>query len=125
MVRLVATTLALAALVAAALVVGRPDRPAPVQARGRTVPIVLRDFRFVPQVVRVPKGRLTFELRNTGRVSHAFRVRKGGRLWIEEPTLLPGERRTVTARLPRGDYRTFDPLQNFEELGMYGTLVVR
>src|SRR4051795_9944125 len=127
MVRLVPAAFCLAALVPAALVVlgARGDgEPVARAADGRVV-LALDDFRFVPQRVRVARGRVAFVLRNRGRLSHGFRVRKGGREWIRHPSLPPGATASVSGRLERGDYRMFDPLSNYEELGMYGTLVVR
>jgi hypothetical protein len=127
MVRLVAAAFCLAALVAAALLVlGARDGGEPVAraADGRVV-LALDDFRFVPQRVRASRGRVTFVLHNRGRLSHGFRVRKDGREWIRQPSLPPGGTATVGGRLERGDYRMFDPLSNYEELGMYGTLLVR
>ena len=91
---------------------------------GRIV-IRIDDFRLTPQVVRARAGVLTIELRNDGRLGHAFHLRRNGRLWLEEKRLAPGERRVVSRRLERGDYRAFDPLANFEVLGLYGTLSVR
>src|SRR3954453_10589451 len=119
MVRLVAVALLLTAVVTAALAL-RGRKAQAVRAREGRIALALRDFRMDPQVVRARPGRLTIELHNAGRLAHAFRIRKDGRLRVQEPTLLPGERRRVTVRLERGDYRTFDPLQNFEDLGMYG-----
>ena len=124
---LVALTLALAAVVVIVAFVRDGSTPAAARAGGdpMRVTITMRDFRYAPQVVRTSPGVLTIELRNAGRLGHAFHVRKGKQLWIEERRLLPGERRIVRRRLEPGDYRAFDPLSNFEELGMNGTLVVR
>ena len=110
-----------------AVVVAVRDGTAPETARARDGRVTIRmtDFRYTPQVVRAARGTLTIELRNEGRLGHAFHVRKNGRLWIREPRLDPGETRVVRRRLERGDYRAFDPLSNYEELGMYGTLTVR
>lgn len=110
---------------AAAVLLRDGAEPVTAQARDGRITIAMDDFRYTPQVVRARRGVLTLVLRNEGRLSHAFHVRKEGRLWIEERRLLPGERRVVRRRLERGDYRAFDPLSNFEELGMYGTLSVR
>ena len=125
MVRLGIIALVLLVLVAGALTVRAQDRPEPVRARDGRVTVTLRDFRFDPQSIRARRGRLTFVLRNEGRLGHGFRLRKNGRLWIEQPTLRPGETVEITRRLEPGDYRMFDALSNYEELGMYGTLVVR
>jgi hypothetical protein len=127
MVRLVAAALGLAALVAVALVVlgARGADGGTARADDGRIEIALDDFRFRPQSIRASRGRLTIVLRNRGRLSHGFRLRKGGRLWIEQPSLRPGETATVARRLEPGGYRMFDPLSNYEELGMYGSLVVR
>jgi plastocyanin len=117
----------LAPLIAAALALATGcggDEPA-ARARGGHMAIVLDDFRFVPQKIRADRGKLTFELRNRGRLAHTFRLRFEGRAVVEVPSLLPGERATKTVRLPRGDYRMFCALANHEELGMYGTLTVQ
>ena len=126
MVRLVAAALAFAVLVAAALALWAGSRPpAPGRARDGRVVLVMRDFRFSPQLIRARAGRLTFALRNEGRVAHSFRLStpRGG--LIEHPSIRPGERATVTARLRPGRYHLFDALSNYEELGMYGTVEVR
>jgi len=121
--------LALAVVALGAVVVLVRDGTAPRSARASGDPpritIRMDDFRYTPQVVRARPGVLVIELRNEGRLGHAFHVRKNGRLWIEESRLLPGETRTVRRRLERGDYRAFDPLSNYEELGMHGTLSIR
>ncbi len=125
MLRLALPVILLAAAVAAVLVTRGGNVPREVRARDGRIAISMHDFRFRPQIVRAAPGTLTIELRNEGRLGHGFRLRKNGRMWIEERSLRPGERRTVRRRLERGDYRMFDALSNFEQLGMYGTLVVR
>ena len=121
---LVAAALGVALLLAGAPAARGGEAPA-VRARDGRIAVEMRDFRFVPQRIRARPGDLTFELHNRGRLGHTFRVRGEGRTWLEVKTLRPGERRTVTRRFEKGDYRIFDVLSNYEELGMYGTLVVR
>lgn len=119
-----AGALALALVVGGALA-ARGGQPPAVRPNDGRIAIAMRDFRFEPQRVRARAGNLTFELHNRGRLAHTFRVLgKEGEV-IAEPSLRPGERRTVTKRLKRGRYRIFDALSNYEELGMYGSLVVR
>ena len=120
----VACALALALLVAGALA-ARGGQPRATRATDNRIAIAMRDFRFEPQRIRARPGELTFEVHNRGRLAHTFRVRGEKGEVIEEPSLRPGERRTVTGRFTKGDYRIFDALSNYEELGMYGTLIVR
>ena len=125
--RLAASLLAALALIGpAGAVLALRDGGDPVARaeRGRVV-ITLDDFRIRPQRIEASAGRLTFELRNAGRLGHGFRLRRNNRLWVKVPTIRPGERRVVTRRLERGGYRMFDAASNYEVLGMHGTLLVR
>jgi hypothetical protein len=120
----VAVALALLAVSGALLVLRDDAAPAAQAERGR-IRITLDDFRLRPQRVQASAGRLTFDLRNAGRLGHGFRLRRNNRLWVKVSSLKPGERRIVTRRLEPGNYRMFDAVSNYEVLGMYGTLSVR
>jgi plastocyanin len=116
------TLLCLAALALA----GCGERAEAERVRDRRAAITLDDFMIRPQTVRAEKGRITFEVRNAGRLGHNFRVRgQGNREWVQITTLQPGETGSETVRLPAGDYRMFCSVANHEELGEWGTLVVR
>ena len=114
-------------LVALALAVlaQRGGPGATARVRDGRVAVVLSDFRIVPQSIRAPAGKVTFVLRNRGRLAHGFRLRKAGIDRLVQPSLAPGARAEATAELPKGDYRMYDALSNFEDLGMYGTVRVR
>jgi plastocyanin len=116
------TLLCLAALALA----GCGERSTVERVRDGRAEITLDDFMIEPQTLRAQAGRITFDVRNSGRIGHNFRVRgEHNREWVQITTLLPGETRSETVRLPPGDYRTFCSVANHEELGMWGTLVVR
>ena len=100
------------------------DEPV-ARARDRTVRIVLDDFSIRPQTVRARAGRIRFEIVNRGRAGHNFRLRRGAGEPLKVTTLLPGDSESATAVLRRGDYRMVCTVGNHEELGMYGTLVLR
>jgi plastocyanin len=117
-----ATIVAAAAIVAVA---GCGSDDPPARAPDRRVAMVLDDFSLTPQRVRMPAGKATFELSNEGRIGHNFHVIGRNGEPVAVTTLLPGDRETATARLRRGDYRMLCTVSNHEELGMYGTLVVR
>lgn len=89
------------------------------------VAIVLDDFSITPQRVRADAGRITFRVANRGRLGHNFHLRRGAGEPLEIPTIFPGDARSATARLPRGDYRMVCTVANHEELGMTGVLVLR
>jgi hypothetical protein len=97
-----------------------------VTAERGVVEISLVDFRVKPQIINAKPDSMTIRIRNDGRLPHAFRIRGIGGTRLKVPTILPGRTAArVGVRLPRGDWRLFCPLSNHEELGMYGTLVIR
>ena len=100
--------------------------PPPAREPDGTIELTLRDFRLSPQQVRAP-GRidLTIIARNTGRLPHNLRIRGVGGTRVKFKTMLPGESVARVVRLPKGDWRVFCSLSNHEELGLYGTLVLR
>ena len=95
------------------------------RARDGNVRIVLDDFSIRPQTVRGRDGPLSFDIVNRGRAGHNFRLRRGAGEPLKVTTLLPGDTETASADLRRGDYRMVCTVANHEELGMYGTLVLR
>ena len=95
------------------------------RARDGRVAVAIDDFRYRPQVIRAEPGTLRFDLVNRGRLAHTFRVSRKGQLVAKVSSLLPGDRATKRVRVRAGEYRFFCALSNHEELGMYGTLVVR
>jgi plastocyanin len=116
--------LVLVVLLAAALA-GCGEREETARVRGERVAIALDDFSIRPQTVRARAGELTFMIENRGRIGHNFHLRRGAGEPVEVTTIFPGEAKTATATLRRGDYRMVCTVSNHEELGMYGTLVVR
>ena len=97
----------------------------PVRAQGGALTIAQVDYRYRPQAVRAQAGRLRLTVVNRGRISHTLRLERGGREVVRVSAQLPGERTTVQARLRPGVYRMLCAIGNHEELGMWGTLVVR
>jgi plastocyanin len=119
-----ALLLVLLTLPAAALGACGGGEPA-TQARGGRVAVTALDFRYRPQLIRARPGPLRFDVVNRGRLAHTFRLARRGRTIAKVSTLLPGDRASLSARVRAGEYRFFCGLANHEELGMYGTLVVR
>jgi plastocyanin len=115
------------ALVAAplALAVGCGEEERTVRSSDARAMVTLDDYLLDPQRLSVPAGTVRLTVANRGRIGHTLRLRKQGRLYVEVPTQLPGERTTIERELPRGTYEMFCEIANHEELGMFGTLVAR
>jgi plastocyanin len=95
------------------------------RAHGGRVGVALEDYRYRPQLIRASAGRLRFDLANHGRLAHTFRLSRKAQVVAKVSSLLPGDRASKTVRVRAGEYRFFCALSNHEELGMYGTLVVK
>ena len=65
------------------------------------------------------------ELVNRGRLSHTFWVSRRNHPVAKVSSLLPGDRASKSIRVRAGEYRFLCALANHEELGMYGTLIVK
>ncbi len=100
------------------------DEPA-ATARDDRIAVRIDDFRYTPQTIRAPAGRLRFTLTNRGRLAHTFRVSRANTTIAKVSSLLPGDRASKRVRVRKGEYRFFCALSNHEELGMYGTLIVK
>jgi plastocyanin len=103
------------------------DAPA-TRERSRSFTIRLDDYLIRPQRLSAPGGReLSLTVANRGRLGHTLRIRtpRTGKNVLSFTTIEPGESKSRRFRLARGTYRTYCVLANHEELGMYGTLVVR
>ena len=97
----------------------------PYTVQGGRFTVVLDDFSITPQAIDASSGRLTVTVVNQGRIGHGFRLRAGTREVLKISTLKPGRRVSRSFRLRPGHYRMFCAIANHEELGMWGTLVVR
>jgi plastocyanin len=118
----------LLALLACALVAGVSgcgDQPTTQTATGDLMTMFEHDFYFDPQVAHAKPGRLTLQIVNRGRIPHNFRIERAGREVGRTSALKPGQSDRVRLKLTRGDYHYFCSIGNHEELGLYGTLVVR
>jgi plastocyanin len=89
------------------------------------VDVTLDDYLISPQKISVRPGRITFTATDRGRTTHTLRVAKGDRDLATITTLKPGQRGETTATLRKGTYKLYCAIANHEELGMWGTLVVR
>jgi plastocyanin len=125
----------LAALAAAAtlIVLACADRDPFTRAReDGTIPMSLDEFRVDPSRVFTPTGRVRIVAHNVGRLTHNVAILDDDRSPDAVPTEFgrsrtahPGETVVARAMLRPGRYRIVCTLANHDNLGQYGTLVVR
>jgi plastocyanin len=103
-----------------------------VREREPVVRVTLDDYAISPQDISVPAGRVELVARNVGRLTHNLRIEVPPDTPEDEarplgttPTAQPGATVTTTVRLNPGTYRMRCSLANHDDLGMYGTLLVR
>ena len=101
------------------------EEPAAVRAKDDAIAIAVTDFRFTPQNIAASPGRLKVTLKNEGRLAHTFRIERKNTIVKKVSSLLPGDTASTTVPLRKGEYRFFCALSNHEELGMYGSVVVK
>jgi uncharacterized cupredoxin-like copper-binding protein len=82
--------------------------------------------RFNKKRLSAEPGKVTIRLRNpsTSGKPHAVEI-EGKGVEKESAVARPGERVSVTARLKRGRYEFYCPVDGHKAAGMEGTLVVR
>ena len=106
----------------------------PVEVEGRTLRLTLDEYRILPQDVRVTAGRLRIVATNQGRLTHNVKIVRQDSSDLEAPveevagtrSTQPGESTAVTIEdLEPGEYRLACTIANHDDLGQYGTLVVR
>jgi hypothetical protein len=113
---------------AAILVVGLAfagAMPAQAAAPLARVQVVAEEFNYRLSRVRIPAGPARIELANFGEDEHDLRLRRiGGTRVYRLPSTLPGERRTLNARLVPGLYRLKCTLADHAARGMRAELRV-
>lgn len=118
-----ASSAAVAALLLAAAS-GGCGTPDATTVEGHRIALRMEEFRYVPQALKASPGRLEIVARNRGRLAHNVTVYRRGEI-AGAPSVKPGGSTRVRFRARRGTYRFECSISNHDDLGMYGTLVVR
>lgn len=96
-----------------------------VRVQGRTINVKLEEFRFVPQRIVATPGRTTITARDAGVLAHNLKLLRRGVEVGGTDTIQHGQTASTTVTLKRGTYRMVCTIANHDDLGMYGSLVVR
>jgi len=101
------------------------DDPATTPGRAAiALDVSLIDYRMQPDNPRLARpGTIAFAATNDGQSRHALRV-DGPTGPVSSVTLRPGERTTISVRLPAGTYKWYCPVADHERRGMVGRVRV-
>jgi hypothetical protein len=88
------------------------------------VRIIVRDFRYDRQQIRVKAGLVTFSVFNDGPEPTNFRIRRRERPLGSINTFMPGDKGVLHLHLRPGTYTMYSSVGRHETLGEYGELTV-
>lgn len=106
----------------------------PLRPADNVLRVKLDEYRIVPDSFVVRSGQVTIVATDVGRLTHNVRIEKPASNPADQPevlpgkgvdTLHPGETGRKTSYLPPGHYRLVCTIGNHDDLGQYGTLVVK
>jgi plastocyanin len=120
---LLATALALGA--AAVPAAGCGGEPAAQAVKGRVLEVHASEFRFSPQNVVMTPGRTTIRLVDDGKLPHNLKLLRNGTRIGGPATVQHGGSSKWDVVLREGRYRMVCTIQNHDDLGQYGQIVVR
>jgi hypothetical protein len=91
----------------------------------RTLRMALTEYRLRPQRVQAQAGQLTILVHNYGHLAHDLTLSHGGHAAASTETIPPGGNAKLVATLRPGQYLMASTILYDQDLGLYGTLVVR
>jgi uncharacterized cupredoxin-like copper-binding protein len=92
---------------------------------GKPVTISETEYKLTPSDPTVSAGKVSFDARNDGGVTHALEV-EGPSGEVETEDLAPGDSETLQVDLSKpGSYEMYCPIANHKELGMEGEVTVK
>ena len=94
-------------------------------AAAQSIPVTLSEWKVKLGRDTVPAGKITFQVKNEGTMTHGFFVRGNG-VQQGSPDIPVGQSGTLTLTLKPGSYTVYCPLADLShrKAGMMTTLVV-
>jgi len=90
------------------------------------VEVALTEFRFTPDPIQTPAGRMTLHLMNDGRAGHDFTILSadGHHRLARSSLIAPGATAALMVTLPAGTYEVICTQPGHQEAGMQAVLDV-
>ena len=93
-------------------------------ARATTVHVSESEFKIVPAPAKVAAGKVTFVVKNTGKIAHDLAV-QGTAGAAKTPLIAAGKSASLTVTLAAGTYTLYCSVPGHRAAGMVKTLVVK
>ena len=95
-------------------------------ASAQSIPVTLSEWKLKLGRDTVPAGKITFQIKNEGQMTHGFFVRGNG-VQQGAPDIPVGQSGSLTVTLKPGSYTVYCPLADLShrKAGMLATLVVK
>jgi uncharacterized cupredoxin-like copper-binding protein len=103
------------------------EKPAatPTAAAGQTVAVSETEFKITAPAAKVPPGKVTFDVKNAGKIGHDLVVSGPGVAATAKTALLsPGQSAKLTVTLAAGSYTLYCSVPGHRAAGMVAKLVV-
>ncbi|TCO48810.1 cupredoxin domain-containing protein [Actinocrispum wychmicini] len=95
-----------------------PPGPRPVLGSGTKVTATLTDFHVELSQQSFRAGTYTFDVRNTGKVTHSLEIVREDQTDTRSDNIQPGHSDQITVALTPGKYQVFCPVGNHRSQGM-------
>jgi uncharacterized cupredoxin-like copper-binding protein len=94
---------------------------------GGTVNLGATEFKFTPSDPTVSSGKVTFDMKNDGQVTHSLEIEDvtPGHDQELEGNVAPGQSGTLAVDLKPGKYEFYCPVANHKQMGMEGEITVK
>jgi uncharacterized cupredoxin-like copper-binding protein len=94
---------------------------------GGTVNLAASEFKFNPSDPTVSSGKVSFNMKNDGQVTHSLEVEDvtPGHDQELEGDVSPGQTGHLTVDLKPGKYEFYCPIDNHKQMGMEGEITVK
>ena len=104
---------------------GAEKTPPASAPAGHSIPVTESEFKIVLPSLKTAAGKVTFAVKNAGKIQHDIAVTGPGvKGTVKTPLLGPGKTANLTVTLSAGSYTLYCTVPGHKTLGMVATLTV-
>jgi uncharacterized cupredoxin-like copper-binding protein len=96
----------------------------PATGAAGAIAVTLKEWAIEPATIDVPAGHVTFNVTNSGKFPHNFKIVVNGQQ-VGTPNISPGQSMTWETDLTAGSYDTLCAIPGHKDQGMAGKITVK